>query len=199
MYSSVPRPSALGRPAPLLLAAVAAVALAAPLAAQPRAYSVDKAHSEINFVASARLLDAHGYFGAWQADVQLDSAALERSTVRLTIDAASVTTRNDRRDAHLKSPDFFDVAKYPTITFTSKSVARTSATTGLITGDLSMHGVTRSLQVPVTVRFFEGGRGRFAGTFAVKRNDFGVAGQSRMNPIEDEVAVQFNMTVAAGQ
>ena len=53
------------------------------------------------------------------------------------------------------------------------------------------------MQVPVTVRFFEVGRGRFAGAFAVKRNDFGVAGQSRMDPIEDEVAVQFNMTVAA--
>lgn len=186
-------------PAPTLPIALVAglIATAAPAAAQPRPYAVDKAHSEINFVASARLLDAHGYFNAWQADVQLDSAALDRSAVALTIDAASLTTRNDRRDTHLKSPDFFDVAKYPTITFTSKSVARTSPTTGVITGDLTMHGVTRSLQVPVTVRFFEGGRGRFAGAFSINRNDYGVSGQSRMNKIDDEVAVQFNMTVAA--
>jgi polyisoprenoid-binding protein YceI len=145
------------------------------------------------------MLDAHGFFGAWDADVRLDSAALERSTVRLTIDAASITTRNERRDGHLKSPDFFDVAKYPTITFVSRSVARTSPTTGVITGDLTMHGVTRPVQVPVTVRFYENGRGRFAGAFSVNRADYGVAYNSRMNPIENEVAVQFNMTLAAAQ
>ena len=62
-----------------------------------------------------------------------------------------------------------------------------------------MHGVTRPVQVPVTVRFYENGRGRFAGAFSVNRADYGVAYNSRMNPIENEVAVQFNMTVAAPQ
>jgi polyisoprenoid-binding protein YceI len=197
-----------------LAAAALVVAAAAPLRAQTptrpaantaasgaasagaRAYTVDAAHSEINFTASSRMLDAHGHFQKWEADVRLDAAALERSTVRLTIDAASITTRNERRDGHLKSPDFFDVAKYPTITFTSRSVARTSPTTGVITGDLTMHGVTRPVQVPVTVKFLENGRGRFAGAFSVNREDYGVTYTSRMNPIDNEVAVQFNLTVS---
>ena len=168
----------LARPAALL---PLAAALAAPLAAQTgappaarpvanvaaaagaRAHTVDAAHSEINFTASSRLLDAHGFFGKWDADVRLDPDAFERSTVRLTIDAASINTRNERRDAHLKGADFFDVATYPSITFASTSIARTSPTTGVITGDLTMHGVTRPVQVPVTIKFFENGRGRFAG------------------------------------
>ncbi len=182
--------------APARPAANTAPTTAATAASGTRAYSVDAAHSEINFTASSRMLDAHGHFQKWDADVRLDAAALERSTVRLTIDAASITTRNERRDGHLKSPDFFDVAKYPTITFASRSVARTSPTTGVITGDLTMHGVTRPVQVPVTVRFFENGRGRFAGAFAVNREDYGIAYNSRVNPIENEVAVQFNLTVA---
>ncbi len=195
-------------PRPAAFAAVLAFAAAAPAAAQApvqpaanvaagaRAHAVDAAHSEINFTASSRLLDAHGFFGKWDADVRLDPDAFERSTVRLTIDAASINTRNERRDAHLRGADFFNVAKYPTITFASTSVARTSPTTGVITGDLTMHGVTRQVQVPVTVKFYEGGRGRFLGAFAVRRRDYGINYDSRLNPIEDEVAVQFNLSVA---
>jgi polyisoprenoid-binding protein YceI len=195
------------RPAALAVAlALAAAPAAAQAPAQPaanvaaaggaRAHTIDAAHSEINFTASSRLLDAHGFFGKWDADVQLDPDAFERSTVRLTIDAASINTRNERRDTHLRGADFFDVAKYPTITFASTSVARTSPTTGVVTGDLTMRGVTRQVQVPVTVKFYEGGRGRFLGAFAVRRRDYGIDYNSRLNPIEDEVAVQFNMSVA---
>lgn len=160
-----------------------------------RAHDIDKAHSEINFTASSRLLDAHGFFGAWDADVQLDAEAFERSTVKLTIDANSINTRIDRRDAHLKSPDFFDTAKYPTITFVSKSIAKTGAAAGVITGDLTMHGVTRAVQVPVTAVFYENGRGRFRGAFTVNRKDYGITYDSKLNPIADTVDVQFNMSV----
>jgi polyisoprenoid-binding protein YceI len=197
----LPRPAALAAALALAAAPAAAQAPAQPAAnvtaaGGARAHAVDPAHSEINFTASSRLLDAHGFFGKWDADVQLDPDAFERSTVRLTIDAASINTRNERRDTHLRSADFFDAANHPTITFVSTSVARTSPTTGVITGDLTMRGVTRQVQVPVTVKFYEGGRGRFLGAFAVRRRDYGISYQSRLNPIEDEVAVQFNMTVA---
>jgi polyisoprenoid-binding protein YceI len=200
-----------------LVAALAATALAAlplvaaPLAAQgrdpvaatptaratgARAHDVDRAHSEINFTASSRLLDAHGFFGKWDADVQIDPDALERSTVKLTIDAASINTRIDRRDNHLRSADFFDVANHPTITFVSKSVARTAPDAGTITGDLTVRGVTKQVAVPVKLVFYENGRGRFRGTLDINRKDFGIAYDSRMNPIEDKVEVQFNLSVA---
>lgn len=201
--------TALVRRAPLAALAVLLAAPLAPAAAQrlaattaPRAvavarpHDVDKAHSEINFVASSRLLDAHGFFKTWDADLAIDPDALERSTVKLTIDAASIDTRIDRCDAHLKSPDFLDVAKYPTITFASKSIARTSPTAGTITGDLTMHGITRSVQVPVSVVFYQNGRGRFRGEFTLKRSDYGITYNSTMNPIEDEIKVQFNLSVA---
>jgi polyisoprenoid-binding protein YceI len=201
---------------PRRLAAAIAVALAAaaPVGAQARltaaapasssaasgstarAHDVDKAHSEINFVATSRLLDAHGHFGAWDADVQIDPEALERSSVRLTIDAASINTRNDRRDGHLKGADFFDVANHATITFVSRSVAKSSPTQGTITGDLTVRGVTRSIEVPVSLVFYQNGRGRFRGAFTINRKDYGVSYDSKLNPIGDQVEVQFNMSVA---
>ena len=161
-----------------------------------RAHDVDRAHSEINFVASSRLLDAHGHFKTWDADLQIDPDALERSTVKLTIDAASIDTRIERRDNHLKSADFLDVAKYPTITFVSSSIAKSAPTTGTITGELTMHGVTKTVQVPVSMVFYQNGRGRFRGQFTLKRSDYGVTYNSGMNPIEDEIQVQFNLSVA---
>jgi polyisoprenoid-binding protein YceI len=188
--------AALAGAAPL--AAAAAQAPATPAAARTglRSVDVDRAHSEINFTASSRLLDAHGFFDRWEAEVAIDPNALETSTVRLVIDAASINTRIERRDTHLKSADFFDVAKYPTITFVSKSIAKTSPTGGTLTGDLTMHGVTKSVGIPVTLVFYEGGRGRFRGQFTVNRKDYGVAYDSKVNPIADTVDVQFNMSLS---
>lgn len=160
-----------------------------------RAHDVDRAHCEINFVASSRLLDAHGHFKSWNADLQIDPDALETSTVKLTIDASSIDTRIERRDTHLKGADFLDVARYPTITFASTSIAKLAPASGTLTGDLTMHGVTRTVQVPVSMVFYQNGRGRFRGQFAIKRSDYGITYNSGVNPIEDEVQVQFNLSV----
>jgi polyisoprenoid-binding protein YceI len=178
-----------------LTAAAALLVLPSAAHAQLRQHGIDRAHSEINFTASSRLLDAHGQFDKWEAEVAVDSANPERSTVRITIDAASINTRVSRRDDHLRSADFLDAAKYPTIVFESKSIARTAEKAGTITGDLTMHGVTKSITVPVTAVFYGAGRGRFRGTFALNRSEWGVVGQSRMNPIEDAVEVQFNFSL----
>lgn len=177
--------------------------LVAPLAmitlGDPHPVDIDKAHSEITFTAGSRFVDAHGTFANWDADVALDPAAFDRSTVRFTIDPASVTTHNDRRDAHLKTADFFDVAQYPTITFVSTSIVTSSPTTGTITGDLTMHGVTRPVQVPVSVVRYENGRGSFRGAFALARRDYGLSYNSRLNPIADTIQVQFDMNVVERQ
>jgi polyisoprenoid-binding protein YceI len=181
-----------------LVSTLQAQAPAAPAAARTglRAHDVDKAHSEINFTASSRLLDAHGFFGKWDADVAINPEALETSTVRLAIDAASINTRIERRDDHLRSADFFDVAKHPTITFVSKSITKTSPTAGTLTGDLTVRGVTKTIAIPVTMVFYEGGRGRFRGQFQINRRDFGIVYDSKVNPIADTVDVQFNMSLA---
>jgi polyisoprenoid-binding protein YceI len=163
---------------------------------EPKPHVIDKAHSEINFVADSRLLSAHGFFGKWDADLKLDSAKWENSTVAITIDAASINTRVERRDGHLKSADFFDVEKYPTITFKSVSVRQTGANKLDITGDLTVRGTTKRVVVPATMVFYEGGAGRFRGTFAINRLDYGVAYDSKVNPIQNEVQVQWDMALA---
>ena len=189
---------ALGVPGVAAVAQATATPVAAPAAPAARgarAHDVDRSHSEINFVASARLLDAHGHFKSWNADIQLDPEQLEQSRVSITIDAASIDTRVERRDNHLRSADFLDVAAHPTITFVSRSIARTSPEAGTITGDLTMRGVARLVTVPVSMVFYQNGRGRFRGQFTLKRSEYGITYSSTMNPIADEIEVQFNLSV----
>jgi polyisoprenoid-binding protein YceI len=177
--------------------AALALAVLAPasLAAQARPHDIDAAHSEINFTAESRLLSAHGFFGKWNADVAFDPANPAASKVKITIDAASINTRNDRRDGHLRSADFFDVEKFPEITFVSKRIEMTGAATMNIVGDLTIHGVTKEVVVPASMVFYDEGVGRFKGMFSIKRKDYGVAYDSRLNPIQDDVQIGFEMTI----
>ena len=177
-----------------------AVLLPMLLAARPfvdvKPHVIDKNHSQINFIADSRLLSAHGFFGKWDADVKLDATNWPASTVAITIDAASLNTRVDTRDNHLRSPDFFDVAKFPTITFKSVSVAKVAEGKLDITGDLTIRGVTKRIVVPATAVFYEKGAGRFRGQFVINRKDYGVAYDSSVNPIENEVQVQWDMAIS---
>jgi polyisoprenoid-binding protein YceI len=157
---------------------------------------IDKNHSQINFVADSRLISAHGFFGKWDADVKLDPTNWPASSVAITIDAASLNTRVDMRDTHLRSPDFFDVAKFPTIAFKSVSVAKVAEGKLDITGDLTIRGVTKRIVVPATAVFYEKGAGRFRGQFAINRKDYGVAFDSPVNPIANEVQVQWDMAIS---
>jgi polyisoprenoid-binding protein YceI len=120
---------------------------------------------------------------------------MEKSTVEITIDAKSINTRNERRDGHLKSNDFFAADSFPTITFKSRSVKRTGPTSLDITGDLTVRGQTKSITVPTQMIFYEGGMGRFRGSFPLMRMGYGITYQSKLNPIQDKVDVAFEMTV----
>ena len=170
------------------------------LAARPfidaKPHVIDKSHSQINFVADSRLLSAHGFFAKWDAEVRLDATNWSASTVAISIDAASLNTRVDMRDNHLRSPDFFDVAKFPTITFTSVSVTKVAEGKLDITGDLAIRGVTKRIVVPATAVFYEKGAGRFRGQFVINRKDYGVAFDSSVNPIENDVQVQWDMALS---
>ena len=177
-----------------------AMLLPAMLAARPfvdvKPHVIDKAHSEINFVADSRLLSAHGYFAKWDADVKLDATNWSASTVAITIDASSLNTRVEMRDNHLRSADFFDAGKFPTITFTSVSVTKVAEGKLDIAGDLTIRGVTKRIVVPATAVFYEKGAGRFRGQFAINRKDYGVAYDSMVNPIENAVQVQWDMAIS---
>src|SRR5215470_2410880 len=149
--------------------------------AQTRPHIVDQAHSQINFVAEARFISAHGFFDKWDAEVQLDPAKIENSSFKITIEAASINTRVAMRDNHLRSKDFFDVATYPQITLVSKKITKTGDRTYTVTGDLTMRGVTKQLDVEVTHVFYENNRGRFRCSFPINRKDFGMTYNSNVN------------------
>ena len=174
------------------LVAMPFVLAAAPLAG-PTVHVIDKAHSQINFVADSRLLSAHGYFEKWEANIQLDPANLEASSVAITIDASSLNTRVTMRDNHLRSDAFFDVAKHPTITFKSVGVKKTeNPKIWDIAGDLTIRGTTKRVSVPAFLVFYDKGAGRFRGAFTVNRKDYGLSFDPPLNPIENEVQVQWD-------
>jgi polyisoprenoid-binding protein YceI len=165
------------------------------VAAQTRPHIVDHAHSQINFVAEARFISAHGHFDKWDAEVQLDPAKIENSSFKITIDAASINTRIQQRDNHLRSKDFFDVATYPHITLVSKKITKTGDSTYTVVGDLTLRGVTKQIEIQINQVFYENNRGRFRATFPINRKDFGMTYNSNMNRIEDVVQAQVEINV----
>ncbi len=177
-----------------------AVLLLSPAAeADKKAYVFDKNHSEINFVAEATLLSAHGFFGTFDGEVQIDADKMENSTLTITIDTASINTRNDRRDNHLRSADFFDATSFPKITFTSNKITPVDPQNLSIEGTMTIRGVSKPMVIPMRVVFLRDGRGRFKGEFKLNRKDFGINYNSRVNSIEDMVSVQFDFNLADQQ
>ncbi len=133
----------IARIAALALAAAPALALG-----QAATWNIDGSHTRTGFsVKHLVISDVKGEFAKTEGKAQIDDKDLSASSVEVTIDAASIDTRDAKRDAHLKSADFFDVAKYPTITFKSTKVVAGKDGALTITGDLTMHGVTK----PVTL------------------------------------------------
>jgi polyisoprenoid-binding protein YceI len=106
-------------------------------------YTIDPAHSTAEFkVRHLMVANVKGHFSGITGTVVIDPGAPENSRVEATIDAKTIQTRDDQRDAHLKSADFLDVEKYPTITFVSKKITGSEGE-WKVTGDLTIHGVTK--------------------------------------------------------
>ena len=112
-------------------------------------WNIDSSHSTAEFtVRHLMITNVRGRFGKVSGSVEYDPAKPEASSIEATIDASSIDTRDEKRDAHLRSADFFDVEKYPTLTFKSKKVTKTGdGFTAL--GDLTMHGVTKEVTLEV--------------------------------------------------
>jgi polyisoprenoid-binding protein YceI len=115
-----------------------------------RTYKIDKAHSEATFQVRYLLTKVRGRFSDFDGTIQFDEANPEKSTIDVTIQAASIDTNEADRDKHLRSGDFFSVEEFNSITFKSKRITKRSADTYDMVGDLTMHGVTKELTLPVT-------------------------------------------------
>jgi polyisoprenoid-binding protein YceI len=133
----------------ILRTAALAVALAPALAlGQATTWNIDSSHTRAGFsVRHLVITDVRGEFAKTAGKAQIDDADLSKSSVEVTIEVGSVDTRDEKRDNHLKSADFFDAAKFPTITFKSTKVVAGKDGALTVTGNLTMHGVTK----PVTL------------------------------------------------
>ena len=162
--------------------AALALALAPALAsAQASTWNVDGSHTRAGFsVKHLVISDVKGEFETLSGKAQVDEADLSRSSIEVTIDAASIGTRDAKRDTHLKSPDFFDVAKFPTLTFKSTKIVAGKDGAITVTGDLTMRGVTRpvTLEGAITNAITDpqgNSRRGVSVTGKLNRKDFGVS------------------------
>jgi len=131
-------------------AAAAALALAAPVFAQPATWDVDSAHSASQFAVKHLMVSTvRGQFGKTAGSIQWDGQDYKTVAAEATIDATTIDTREPKRNEHLKSADFFDVEKFPTITFKSKKIEPASGGGFRVTGDLTMKGVTKEVVLDV--------------------------------------------------
>ena len=152
-----------------------------PVLAMASTWKIDPDHSNIGFkVRHLMVSNVRGNFEKHSGTVNIDDRDITKSKVEISIDAASINTNVAKRDAHLRSADFFDVAKYPTITFVSRKVARAGADKLRVTGDLTIHGVTREVVLDVDGPTRESKdpwgnirRGASAST-TINRKDFGL-------------------------
>jgi polyisoprenoid-binding protein YceI len=143
-------------------------------------WNFDPVHSHVSFsVRHLMISKVHGHFRSWTGTLLIDEDAPENSSVAVEIDAASIDTKEPQRDDHLRSADFLDVAKYPKITFRSTGVARLDPQHYRLTGDFTVHGVTR--EVVLEVEFlgrakdpWGGERAGFSASTAIERKDYGL-------------------------
>jgi polyisoprenoid-binding protein YceI len=135
-----------------ILASAAAFMLSFTTLAQ-NAYTMDKAHSSVGFtITHLSISDIDGSFKTFDAKLTSSKEDFSDATFDFTADVNSINTDNDKRDGHLKSPDFFDAAKFATLTFKSKTVKKGEGNKYTIIGDMTMHGVTKMVSFDAVIR-----------------------------------------------
>ncbi len=186
----------------VLLAASALPGTAAVPASATGTWNVDKVHSEVAFQVRHFVSKVRGVFTDFAGTIKIDAEKPETSSVEFTIKAASINTNEPKRDAHLRSPDFFDAEKFPELKFTSRKVVRKTDTTYDVVGDLTIHGVTKEITLPVT---FSGvlkdpwglERAGFETSITLNRQDYGIKWNKALDQggymLSDDVSVTINL------
>lgn len=180
-----------------------------PLLSFAAEWKVDPNHSTAGFAVRHMMVSTvHGSFSGLKGTVDYDPANLDASKANLTIDTSTVDTRNENRDKDLKSPKFFDVEKYPTITFVSKRVIQQGQGKFQLVGDMTMHGVTKEVTFSVEgpMPAVKDGKGNLhsgaSASAKINRKDFGLTWSGPLEgggvTVGDEVelTVEIEMTQA---
>ena len=188
-----------------VIAAFVALTWLVPVTGRADTYEVDASHTSVQFsVRHMMISNVRGEFTKLSGTAVGDVANPTAAVVEATIDAASVDTRNEKRDEHLKGPDFLDTAKFPTITFKSTKVEKAGAAWKL-TGDLTLHGVTKPVVLDVTnvtppVKDPWGNtRIGAQATTKINRQDFGIVFHKALDGggvlVGDEIAITIDVEV----
>jgi polyisoprenoid-binding protein YceI len=187
----------------LLLATALCLAVTSSSAVANEIFKIDPAHSTIAFKVRHLLGTAKGKFTKFGGTIDLDREQPAKSSVTASIQVASIDTAIAKRDEHLRSEDFFNVQKFPEITFKSHRVKQTGPAAGEITGDLTMHGVTREIVLRVELLGTPESAAKTTSwrvtTAPIRRSQFGLAWSKSVEAISmiaDEVAVDIQIEAA---
>ena len=166
------------------------------LASFAQTWTLDPAHSKLGFsITHMMISDVDGAFTNFEAKITSSKEDFSDAVIELTADANSVSTDNEKRDGHLKTEDFFDVAKYKTVTFKSKSVQKVGDNKYKVTGDLTLHGVTKPIVLTATVvgtAVHPQSKKELVGlkvSGVIKRSDFGIGAGFPAPMLGDEVTI----------
>ena len=180
---------------------VSAVAFATLLSsfkpAEKTTWSMDKAHAKLGFTITHMMVsDVEGFFKNFDAKITTNGADFSDAQVEMTAETGSINTDNEKRDGHLKSGDFFDAAKFPTVTFKSTSFKKTGSAYKVM-GDLTMHGVTKPVELVVTCRTGTNPMSKkevagFKIAGRITRSEFGIGTSMPSAMLSEEVEITAN-------
>lgn len=188
---------------------ILALTLAATLASASAGekYSIDPVHSTVGFKVKHLFSYVSGRFDDIKGTIDVDPAAPANSNVEVSIATKSINTANTKRDDHLRSPDFFNVEKYPAMTFKSKKVTVTGDKTADILGDFTLHGVTKEVTLKTT--FLGKGKGMtgelqtgWEAKTSIKRSDFGLIWSKLVEGVQvvgDEIQIELLIEAPAAK
>jgi polyisoprenoid-binding protein YceI len=158
-------------------------------------FTIDNKHSFANFTIRHVVSKTSGTLTDITGVIKVDAKQLENSSVNAKINVASISTGLDKRDEHIKKIDYLDVLNFGEITFVSKSIKAISATSGEMTGDFTMHGVTKEITLPFKVLGFGtdpwgGQRSGFEANTVIKASDYGFTWMKKDNaPVGDDIEI----------
>lgn len=165
-----------------------------PKSAATETLAITPENSKVEFVASKVTRSHNGSFKQFNGKIELAADNIPNSRVSIDIDTASVVADDDALAAHLKTPDFFDVAKFPKATFVSTKIEG-SGEAYTVTGNFDLHGVKKSITFPATIKVTPDSASVDA-EFAINRKDFGIAFAGKADDlIRDEVVIKLNLRV----
>jgi polyisoprenoid-binding protein YceI len=178
-----------------LLITLGLIAMTGVASAEVEKYNIDTKHSFANFSIRHVVSKTSGSFSDVTGVINIDRENLANSSVNAVIKVASVNTSLAKRDEHIQKPEYLDAVNFGEMTFVSKKIVAKSATAGIMTGDFTLHGVTKEIAIPFKVLGFGadpwgGQRSGFEATTIIKASDYGFTWMKKANaPVGDDIEV----------